>query len=130
MDRKEAIRKVADSAVAQAPKGMIFLMPVFALLLQILFWSSKKFYIEHLVFSLYYHAFVFFVLLLLLVPFLQAHTGVFVLIAFGALFLCLQRVYRNGLLRTALKLLALCVAYAVVLGVGAAVLLVLSLLLV
>ncbi|MCF8475369.1 MAG: DUF3667 domain-containing protein [Emcibacter sp.] len=41
------------------PKMMFFMLPLFAVILKIFYIGQKKYYIEHLVFSLHYHAFIF-----------------------------------------------------------------------
>ena len=42
-----------------APKMMFLLLPLFALILKITFWRSKKFYVEHLIYSFHFHCFLF-----------------------------------------------------------------------
>lgn len=41
------------------PKMMFLLLPLFALLLRIVFWKNKKFYVEHLIYSFHFHCFLF-----------------------------------------------------------------------
>jgi uncharacterized protein DUF3667 len=104
------------------PRSFFVLLPVFALLLK-LFYRSR-YYIEHLVFSLYYHAFVFswFTLILLvgagdrwMFPSLRIAIGV----AMGAwmaayLPLALRRVYRGSWVKTLLKVFGLGLLYVMV----------------
>ncbi len=47
------------------PQAMFFLLPIFALLLKIVYLFSKRFYMEHLTVALHSHAFLFMVLILL-----------------------------------------------------------------
>jgi len=46
------------------PKIIFLLLPVFALLMRLVYIRSKIFYIEHLIFSFYFHSFIFFILFL------------------------------------------------------------------
>jgi uncharacterized membrane protein len=41
------------------PKMMFLLLPLFALILKIAFSKSKKFYVEHLIYSFHLHCFLF-----------------------------------------------------------------------
>ena len=54
-----------DKFKENRPKVIFLLMPVFALLLKLLYVRSKSLYIKHLVFSFYFHSFVFFILLVI-----------------------------------------------------------------
>lgn len=49
-------------ALETLPKAILLLIPVFALLLKVLFAGTGRFYVEHLVFALHLHAFVFLML--------------------------------------------------------------------
>ena len=57
-DKQSFVHKWMDTI----PKMMFFLLPLFALSLQLLYLRSKRFYVEHLVFALHSHAFLFVVL--------------------------------------------------------------------
>lgn len=52
---------------SQAPQMMFFLLPVFALILKLLYLFSRRFYMEHLILALHTHAFIF-VMLMLWIP--------------------------------------------------------------
>ena len=41
------------------PKMMFLLLPIFALILSVTFWKSKKFYVEHLIYAFHLHCFLF-----------------------------------------------------------------------
>lgn len=47
------------------PKALFFLIPVFALLMKVVYLLRKRYYSEHLIFALHYHSFLFFNLLLI-----------------------------------------------------------------
>jgi hypothetical protein len=79
------------------PKALIFLLPIFALLLK-LFWR-KRYYAEHLVLALHYHAFA----LVVLAPggFLsgkagKAATDIAMVVCVVYLFLALRRVFGDS----------------------------------
>ena len=103
--------------------GLAFLMlPVFALLLKLIYIRSGRLYIEHLILGLHTHAFLFIVLIVATLLFLSGvsllvFTGS-LLVSFGpALYLlvALRRVYRQRWLVTVAKTVALVATYGVVL---------------
>ena len=55
-------RQIASRAMQLLPQVMFFLVPVFALLMQAAYWRSRRFYVEHLIFALHFHAFAYLVL--------------------------------------------------------------------
>ncbi len=54
-----------DKVHEHTPQVVFILLPAFALLLKLIYIRSKRFYVEHLVFSFYFHSYVFFVLLVI-----------------------------------------------------------------
>jgi hypothetical protein len=110
----------AQAVYANIPRAFFFLVPVFALFLELLY-RKQGYLIDHLVFALYYHAFVFLDFSLL---FLAARSGRYVtglgaaaigLVLLGWLFaylpIALRRVYGGSRLMTGLKLTTLGVLY-------------------
>jgi len=106
--------------------GHFLLMPIFALLLKAFF--RRRLYVEHLIFSLHFHAFfllpgALLVVASVLLPGLggevaqRAVVSAWSLILTGYLFVALRRVYRESRIRTALKLVALGLAYGIIAGV-------------
>jgi hypothetical protein len=112
---------------ANIPRTFFVLLPVFALLLE-LFYRTSGYYVEHLVFSLYYHAFVFlwFTLILLVdegndwmpaaVRFATGLPLTAWLMAY--LPLALRRVYGGSWTKTLLKVIGLGVLYTIVMFVA------------
>ena len=106
MEPADAIREVVRTFLNYLPTLMFLLLPVFAGILKLLYLRSPRFYVEHFVFVLHTHAFIFgtFTLSLLLgwagVGFLPP-----LLLAWAAvyLYLALRRVYGQGRGKTALK---------------------------
>lgn len=108
-----------DRSIENAPFSMFVLLPVYALLLKILYWRRHKYYVEHLVYALHLHTFLF--LLITAQISLPASVPGFVdalifAVAFGYTFMSLRRFYAQGYVKTTLKLGFLLLAYSVLLG--------------
>lgn len=116
----EAKRRFVDTFLAQVSKILFVLLPMFAVLLKLLYLRSRRFYIEHLTFALHLHAFVFFLLLLCLIPQVRAHPGLVGILCYVHLILALRTVYSQGWVRTLWKSMALLFLYSLVLIVGLA----------
>jgi hypothetical protein len=109
--------QISAGLANKAPKAMFFLLPVFALLLKFLFW--RRYYVEHIVFSLHFHSFCF--VLLLPQAFWPEHlAGIPYLVAIVYLAIALHRVYRSSWPKTLAKLLGLLVTYGTILGLSIA----------
>ncbi|HEX6369217.1 MAG TPA: DUF3667 domain-containing protein [Longimicrobium sp.] len=124
MPRNEAVRTLIEAFEENAPVGVFVMMPLFALILKMLYVRQKRFYVEHFVFSLHVHAFVFSVGAVLMLArwnWLQV-----VLLAWFLLylFLSLKRVYGQGIVATFFKwcLLGVCYSVLLIFGVMATVL--------
>ena len=106
MEPADAIREVVRTFLNYLPTLMFLLLPVFAGILKLLYLRSPRFYVEHFVFVLHTHAFIFGIFTLSL---LLGWTGVGflppLLLAWAAvyLYLALRRVYGQGYRKTALK---------------------------
>ena len=120
------------------PKMMFLFLPLIALVMAVLYLGSGRYYVEHLLFFLHYHAFFFLagIVVLLLDRFGAATTGAvsgffgtaegFVIAALVFyvpvyLFLAMRRVYGQGRVWTATKFSVLVISYLVCLvltGVG------------
>ncbi len=124
----------AEAVASNMPKAMFILLPLFALLLKLLYVRRRRYYGEHLVFALHTHAFAFIVFAALAV--LQAVTGevdsltgwtrvvvgslvLLLLVSVpGYVLVALRRVYGQGWVRTTLKGAALTLSYFVALSLG------------
>ena len=134
---KERLQQVCDKVTANSgrdfveklldniPAALFFLLPLMALILKLLYPLSKRYYVEHLLFVLHFHAF-FFLVLTLQILFTRA--SVLVSIPQGAataavvaislyipvyLYKAMRRVYGQGHLLTLLKYLMFVVSYAI-----------------
>lgn len=56
---KEMTKQLIDDAVSNIPRMLFFLMPIFALLLKVLYIRRDYFYSEHLVFTVLYYDFIY-----------------------------------------------------------------------
>lgn len=118
-DGKAFLEKMLDNV----PAGLFILLPLMALVLKLLYPLSKRYYVEHLLFVVHYHAFVFLILTLqILLSRLGVLTGLpesLVIIALVAtslyipvyLYKAMRRVYEQGRALTAAKYVMLTLAY-------------------
>jgi len=80
---------------------MFFLMPLFALLLKLLYRQSERLYLSHFIFALHFHAFVFLVLIARFLIYIITESQLSaVLLVFIPLYLFrgLKRVYSENFL--------------------------------
>lgn len=104
------------------PKIFFLLLPLFALVLHLLYIRRKQPYVKHFVFSLHFHAFLFistlFFLLISeplekmgLVVVNQVLSGILGILLLAYLFFAMKRVYQQPVGRTLLKFFLLCLGY-------------------
>ncbi|AGY57748.1 DUF3667 domain-containing protein [Gloeobacter kilaueensis] len=113
-------QRLVQDALDNVPIAMFVLLPVFALLLKLLYWRGHHFYAEHLIFSLHYHSFVFTLLLLVafvhnsLVSLLNEAVlwSVVPLAILVYLVWAMKTVYRQGLGKTLVKFVLLLSGYS------------------
>lgn len=97
--------------IDQLPKVMFILLPLFALILKLIYFRNKMFYVEHLVFSLHIHTFIF-ILLIISVFIVNIYTviGIFLLIL-TYLFFSLLNFYQQSVSKTIVKFILLISLY-------------------
>ena len=105
------------------PIALIVLLPIMAFVLKLLYPLSRRYYVEHLLFFVHFHAFLFLILTLQILigrlnAFLPTPEAVGILIIVAAsfyvpvyLFVAMRRVYGQGRLVTAFKYIILSVSY-------------------
>jgi hypothetical protein len=116
---KQFVRAMLD----KVPAALFFLLPLMALILKVLYPLSKRYFVEHLLFVVHFHAFFFLVLTLqvlldklgrlALIP-SGVTTAAIVAVSFYIpvyLFKAMRRVYGQGRFLTFLKYIALLLAY-------------------
>lgn len=97
-------------------KMMFLLLPVAALQLKILYWRRKKLYIEHLVFSLHVHAFIFSLLILTVLIDFKFMMWLVITASLIYLFLAMKRFYQQSYAKTASKMVLLLFSYGITTG--------------
>ncbi|HRD74272.1 MAG TPA: DUF3667 domain-containing protein [Aquimonas sp.] len=124
---------LGQAFINSLPQTLFVLVPVFALLLKVLYLLKRRLYMEHLIMALHSHAFV--SLVLLLTASLSLSSDTLQWAAFTSLaewlswllwlwvpiylFVTLKRVYRQGWIMTTLKSMVLSTCYLVLLSLGA-----------
>lgn len=90
--------------ISNIPKVVFILLPLFALILKLIYIRSKIFYISHLVFSLHIHS-VFFIYMLIPFLFEQWYVGTIMFLLFYIyLFIAFKKVYQQKPIKTFIKL--------------------------
>ncbi|MBW3552005.1 MAG: DUF3667 domain-containing protein [Gemmatimonadetes bacterium] len=108
MEPQDAVRTVAREFLGYVPTVMFILLPIFGLVLKLLYIRRRRYYAEHFVFLLHTHAFVFAIFsVLLILRELEWLNGWLVTGLLGwtvvYVYLALKRVYGQGWLKTFLK---------------------------
>ena len=94
-------------------KMMFLLLPVAALQLKMLYWRRKKLYIEHLVFSLHVHAFIFSLLILTIILDYKLIMWLVILSSLLYLYIAMKQFYEQSYSKTATKMVLLLLSYGV-----------------
>jgi hypothetical protein len=119
-----ALSELFRASIRRLPTVMFFLLPLFAVLLKLLYVRRGWYYSEHLIFALHAHAVAFIgfsviaLLTLVSVSAAQAVTS-YLMLALGVHFLLsMKRVYKQGWGRTLVKSALLAWSYSIVLSLG------------
>lgn len=130
---KKNPRILVDRILEILPQAMFLMLPAFALLMKLFYAFSRRFYMEHLLFALHNHAFVYaMVSLMALTSWMHDWVspgkdwdavkstvdGLSQLWIFVYLFLAQKRVYRQGWIMTTLKFFSVGICYSVLLTLG------------
>lgn len=110
--RKEDFNKEFTATFLEnSPKAFFFLLPIFALLLKLLYIRRDFFYTEHLVFTIYFYNFFFLAgivsLLVELIPGMDWFSGITFLGIQVYLWIAMRKVYQQGKGKTTLKFILL-----------------------
>ncbi|MGI9237950.1 MAG: DUF4286 family protein [Woeseiaceae bacterium] len=116
-------KSFGDLLLDNIPVALIVLLPLMALVLKVLYPLSRRYFVEHLLFVVHYHAFFFLILIAEILfarsaDFLHIPEAIAILTIVAAslyipvyLYIAMRRVYGQGRIMTFLKYLALVVAY-------------------
>jgi hypothetical protein len=114
----EGSKRLRDAMLAQTPTVMFLLLPIFALLLKLLYVRSKRPYAEHLVFAFHTHAFTFILLTVIAVApklsVMRYLPMVLLLWIMAYSLVAMKRVYEQGWFKTTVKWLMLGSVYFVI----------------
>jgi hypothetical protein len=116
MVKEMGLAAFAERFFNNLPKMMFLLLPIFALLLKFIYWRSRRLYIEHLLFALHCHAFVFLALTVMELAQNEVVSGILVIWMLVYLFWAMRVVYRQGIPKTLLKFSILSIVYFTILG--------------
>lgn len=97
--------------INQIPKVMFILLPLFALYLKLLYIRRKILYVEHLIFSLHFHTFVFLALIMTIFFPKWFIIWPLILLILIQLFRAMRRVYQQSIFKTLFKMGLLLVIY-------------------
>jgi len=128
-------REFTGSLIERMPYMMFLLLPVFALLLKLLYIRRGRLYMEHLIFTLHFHALTFFAFTAGVLmeewgsPWVQ-DAGYWVLASpFLYLILSMRTVYEQGFVKTFFKACFLLTTYLLILVIGLVLLAILTVIL-
>ncbi|MCB0279314.1 MAG: DUF3667 domain-containing protein [Calditrichaeota bacterium] len=125
---QEGMDLILTEFINQVPKVMFLILPIFALILKLLYIRKNILYINHLIFTLHLHTVIFIYLLIaILIQHWIATVGVILLIWFY-MFFAFRNVYKQSIMMTALKLNSLLLIYIFPLFVGMLLMIILALL--
>ncbi len=114
-----------DKLLENVPAGLFVLLPLMALFLNIIYPLSKRYYVEHLLFVVHYHAFIFLALIIQILAIriiallgLPEDIGSIFVIATAIyigvyLYKAMRRVYEQNRFVTVLKFIVLFIAYSI-----------------
>ncbi len=115
--KKDFNKEFTATFLENSPKAFFFLLPIFALLLKLLYIRRDFFYTEHLVFTIYFYNFFFLVgivsLLVELIPGMDWFSGIVFLGVEIYLWIAMKKVYQQGIGKTFLKFFLLNGAFSV-----------------
>ena len=119
-----ARRTISQALMHNLPRAMFIFLPALAVLMKLMYWHPRRFYIEHLLFFVHNHAFAFalfgvYALLGRLLPAaIEPWLTAIVWLYFPYyVFVSMRRVYGQGWSRTSVKFVALAFTYFIGAGI-------------
>ena len=107
--------KIIQNFIHNLPKTLLICLPLFALILFILFYKKEHFFVEHAIFSIHYHiVLLIWVLLLLILSNFKIYWAIIVLLFFYPFYYLYksgQVIYKNSRLMSFIKTLIILVIY-------------------
>lgn len=129
--------EIAAAVMDGIPTMMFVLLPLFAFMLKIIYIRSDRFFIDHLIFSIHSHTYVFFIMILLVFADGEVLLGEYgdsvqallLLLPLWYFYMMLKRIYRQGWFKTGLKMLIIGTLYSTVISIAVVIEIFLSVLL-
>ncbi|WP_374948160.1 DUF3667 domain-containing protein [Mucilaginibacter sp.] len=123
---KDAKEMLVEGLKHNAPKMMFLLLPLFAFILKLAFWKNRKFYVEHIIYAIHVHCYLFLfltftTLIKLFIPHSwQAPIAVINLLTFAIvvwyIYRSLRVVYQRSRWRTISKMIGVGFMYSILFG--------------
>jgi hypothetical protein len=121
-DDKAILKRFFESFVENIPRMIFLLLPIFALLLKLLYVRRDFYYSEHLVFSVLFYDFMYLIgaigLLCSMVSWLDWASSILMLLTFFYLYKAMRHVYKQSRGKTILKFLLLNILFFFCLMIG------------
>jgi hypothetical protein len=125
---KNAKEILGEGLKHNAPKMMFLLLPMFAFILKLAFWKNHKFYVEHVIYTIHLHCFLFlFLTLIMLVNIILPESWrtvvdlfqtLAVIIIIWYVYRSLRIVYNRSRWRTVSKMIGVSFMYSIVFGLS------------
>lgn len=112
LEQNEVLARFTDNFA----KVMFLLLPVAAFQLKALYVRRKKMYIEHFIFSLHVHSFIFSLLILTVILDYKVTMWVVIIASLIYLYLAMKNYYEQTYVKTAFKMLLLLLSYGFSIG--------------
>ena len=118
MSVEETNKQVGQNWSKNLPKMMFILLPLFALLLKLIYFRKGIYYEDHAIFSLHFHSFLFanFAIQKILEFISASLEFISIALFFGLfvyLFVSLKKVYKQSIIKTSFKFILLLLSYSV-----------------
>lgn len=118
---REVFSEISETVTHNLPKIMFVLLPIFALLLKLLYIRRNVYFVDHAVFSLHFHSFAFLIFLvafLITLIFKKVSLGGWVvLILLIYLFFALRKMHKQSVMKTLTKIFLLLISYSVFIAI-------------
>jgi hypothetical protein len=112
---EDGFRAVGETLARNIPKAMFIFLPLLALCMKLIYWRPKRYYVEHLLFMVHNHAFVFLVTTVVMLVAMIPYVGDYAWIPYWAAFIyiawyiyrAMRNVYHQGRALTIIKYLTM-----------------------
>jgi len=117
-----SIKDMMSFSFGKIPVTMFLILPMFAFLLKLFYIRRNRLFVEHMVFTLHIHSFIFFLLAIAFCVYMFANQKDAMWVAFILqalyVFLAFKNVYKQSWIKTFIKFLGIGFFYTLVLSLG------------